>query len=308
MFLKHTTNKENCQKQRLDKFLAEKFFLPRAFIQELIKSNGVLVNDKKIKAHYLLKENEEIKIDEKKIEEMKKAKEIDLSPSKKKLEIIFEDKNFLIINKPAGLIVHPSAAHRKETLVNILLNYFPEIKNVGEDEFRPGIVHRLDKEASGLLAIAKTQKAFEYLKKQFQDRQIEKEYLVLVHGRIKEKKGKIELPIGRLPKKGFKMSTGYFSKAKPALTEYELIKYINDYSFLKVKTKTGRTHQIRVHLKALGYPVVGDKIYKPKKSKKVKLDRIFLHCHKLGFHDLENKKQNFEIGLPDELNDFFKSD
>lgn len=314
-------------KKRLDKFLTEKLFYSRSFIQKIIKERGVLVKGEKVKPNYLLKENDEIEIDENKIKNFKKEKEADLSPAKKDLpsetprsgnspfwrvvsrglEIIFEDENFLVVNKPAGLIVHPSPSHPKETLVNILINYFPRLKNVGENKLRPGIVHRLDKEASGLLIVAKTQKSFEYLKKQFQNRRIKKEYLVLVYGKVKDKKGVIELPIGRLPKKGFKMSAGYLPKSKEAITEYELIKYYDGYSLLNIKTKTGRTHQIRVHLKSLGYPVAGDKIYKPRKLKAAELGRIFLHCYKIGFLNQENKWREFKIDLPCELKNFLKT-
>lgn len=291
---------------RLDKFLTKELpAISRSKIKKLINEGAILINNSQVKPHYFLKVGDEVVIKPAAeaapiAEPHTKAAAAEIPEPK----IIFEDENFLVINKPAGLIVHPSPSHPKETLVNILINYFPQLKNVGEDKLRPGIVHRLDKEASGLLIIAKTQKSFEYFKKQFQDRQIKKEYLVLVHGKIKDEKGIIELPIGRLPQKGFKMSAGYFSKGKPALTEYELIKYFKDYSLLKVKTKTGRTHQIRVHLKTLGYPVVGDKIYKPRKLKVIELGRIFLHCYKIGFFDLENKWKEFEIGLDEGLKGF----
>lgn len=324
--IKYSINEKDCQVKRLDKFLAVKFLLSRAFAQTLIKNKGVLINGKNVKPHYSLKEEDEIVLDEKRLEELKEAKEIDLSPFNdgitpeksqnknspfwqiaiKGLEIIYQDKNFLVINKPAGLIAHPSPSHPKETLINILLSSFPEIKNVGDDKIRPGIVHRLDKEASGLLVIAKTQQAFVYFKKQFQNRLVEKEYLVLVYGKVKDEKGEIALPIGRLPKKGHKMTAGYFPKAKPARTEYEVVKHYQDYTLLKVKTKTGRTHQIRVHLKALGYPVVGDKVYGSKKREKKELERLFLHCYKLSFVDLAGKKQGFEIDLPKDLKDFLK--
>ncbi len=352
--IKYSINEKDCQGKRLDKFLAAKFLLSRALTQTLIKNKGVLVNGKDVKPHYSLKEGDEIVLDEKKLAELKEAKKIDLSPfnsgitseksrnknlpfwqiASKGLEIIYQDENFLVINKPAGLISHPSPTHPKETLINILLNSFPEIKNVGDDKIRPGIVHRLDKEASGLLAIAKTQQAFAHLKKQFQNRLVEKEYLVLVCGKVKDEKGEIALPIGRLPKRGYKMTAGYFPKAKPARTEYEVVKYFEasaesaeanftpriysrknpqsfakadqNYTLLRVKTKTGRTHQIRVHLKSLGYPVVGDKVYGSKKQEKKDLKRLFLHCYKLSFMDLADKKQGFEIDLPKDLKDFLK--
>jgi 23S rRNA pseudouridine1911/1915/1917 synthase len=308
-------------KIRLDKFLTQK--LPnfsRSWIQKLIKEELVLVNQKRVVPHYILKQGDKIKIFP------KKPEPIDLSPKKGRLDIVFEDKNFLIINKPAGLVVHPSLAHRKsDTLVNLLLAYCPKIRRVGNSyaakppmtirapSSRPGIVHRLDKDVSGLMIIAKTQEAFEHLKNQFKNHQIKKEYLVLVHGKVKESQGMITFSISRSKKKGFKMvaikdkpGAIVSGKFKSAETRFEVIKSFPKYTLLKIQTKTGRTHQIRVHLNAIGHSIVGEKIYKPRKMETQNLDRLFLHACTLGFYDLDGKWREFRIDLPIELKQFLK--
>ncbi|MEK7167232.1 MAG: RluA family pseudouridine synthase [Patescibacteria group bacterium] len=229
------------------------------------------------------------------------------------LDIIYENKDFLIINKPSGLIVHPTTFKEENTLVHFLIKYCPQIKNVGDDtNMRPGIVHRLDKDVSGLMVIAKTQEAFDFLKKQFQERKVKKEYYALVYGEVKEKKGIIDLALGFSKRKSkIKMTVFSQNKSKSAITEYEVLKKISNFTLLKVKIKTGRTHQIRAHLNFIGHPILGDKIYRNKglerkTKKKIKLDRIFLHCFKLGFFDLENKWMEFEKEMPEELNKIIK--
>ncbi|MFH1838642.1 MAG: RluA family pseudouridine synthase [Candidatus Kuenenbacteria bacterium] len=241
------------------------------------------------------------------------------------LDIIFENENFLVINKPAGLIVHPTTFKEENTLVNFLIEYCPQIKNVGDDkELRPGIVHRLDKDVSGLMVIAKTQEAFDYLKKQFKKRKVKKEYYALVYGEVKEEKGIIDLAIGFSKRKSkIKMTVFSQNKSKSAITKYEVLQKIANFTpsntskgnltgftLLKVKIKTGRTHQIRAHLNFIGHPILGDRIYRNKglerKIKNIKLDRIFLHSFKLGFYDLENKWIEFEKQMPEELNEIIK--
>jgi len=204
----------------------------------------------------------------------------DMSEAQKisnEVKIIYEDDDILAINKPAGLVVHGS----DNSLVSWLLNKYPEIKNVGEDPERPGIVHRLDKDTSGILLVAKNQKAFEYLKEQFQNRKIKKKYLALIEGVIKSEQGIIDLPIGK-SKKDFRKraSTGKIvGKIREAITEYKVIKRFSEYTLVEVFPKTGRTHQIRVHFKAIGHPVAGDKLY----GSKGELSRQFLHANSLEF-------------------------
>ena len=291
---------------RLDKYLVQHFSdLSRSQIQKLIKQEKVLVNQKSATKKYLLKIKNNISINFNKQEiEIKKP---DLSSNKNiKLDIVFEDENYLVINKQANLIIHPSLSHPEgDTLINAIINHYPEITEVGEDELRPGIVHRLDKEVSGLLVIAKNNKSFQDLKDQFKNREVYKEYIALVHGIPTKDHETIELRIARSID-GHKMAAQP-GVGKKAITEYEIIEKYNNFALLKVVIKTGRTHQIRVHLNAIGYPVVGDQVYKPKKLKtRVKLDRIFLHSHKLEFLNLDKQKIRFISDLPSELKNFLK--
>ncbi len=233
-----------------------------------------------------------------------------------KYKKIFEDKNFLVINKPAGLLVHGADHIKEPTLADQLLKKYPELIKIGEDPIRPGIMHRLDKQVSGLMVITKTQAYFDHLKKQFQDRTIIKIYTALVYGKIEKDEDEINFPIQR-SSKGHKMAAlpfttkGKFTEeGRQAITEFEVIKRFINYTLLKVKIKTGRTHQIRVHLSAYGHPVVGDDLYSTKKTreknKKLNLGRIFLVATKLSFTDLDKEQKTFIIELPEELKNFLK--
>lgn len=247
-------------------------------------------------------------------------------------EIIFEADDYLVINKPAGLAVHGGGNIKDTTLADLLIERYPKIKTVGDDPVRPGIVHRLDKEVSGLMVIAKNNETFLHLKNQFKDRDINKEYIALVNGKILNDYGTIDFPIKR-SREGYKMAAmphntaNLLSRRKPtdrdqgnlegmfksreAITEYNVIKRFINYTLVQVKIKTGRTHQIRVHFFALGYPLVGDSLYFNKKSKaqnkKANLGRIFLTANKLSFKDRAGEKKNFSLEIPAELTDFLKT-
>lgn len=233
------------------------------------------------------------------------------------IKIITDKPEYLVIEKLAGILVHPTQAGESNTITEWLIKKYPKIKNIGDSPERPGIVHRLDKEASGLLVIAKTQKMFEHLKKQFQTREIEKEYLVLVYGQMSKDEGIIDFEIdrgkdGRMvsrPKiNKFKVDkVGKEQPGKEAITEFWVEKKFVRFSLLRVKIHTGRTHQIRVHMFAFTHPVVGDKLYlnrKLIKKSEQKLDRLFLHAIKLCFYDLAGEQQCFESDLPVELSDY----
>ncbi|MCX6731607.1 MAG: RluA family pseudouridine synthase [Candidatus Parcubacteria bacterium] len=222
------------------------------------------------------------------------------------IKIIYEDEDILAVNKPAGLLVHSlnlkSQKSNLKSLVDWILKKYPEIKNVGEDAARPGIVHRLDRDTSGVLLVAKNQKSFEYLKKQFIDRKVKKNYLVLVNGNIKNNTGIIDLPIGRsrtpLKRLASEKARG---KLREAITEYKILKRFDKYTLVEVFPKTGRTHQIRVHFKAIGHPVVGDKLYgKPDEN----LNRQFLHANSLEFNLQNGTRIKIEADLPDDLKNF----
>lgn len=219
-------------------------------------------------------------------------------------KIIYEDKNILVLEKPAGLEVASQIEKDEPTLVDWLVVKYPAVAKVGPDPARPGIVHRLDKNASGLLVVAKNETAFENLSNQFKSRQVEKEYKVLVYGEMSKDEGEIDFPLARAKSGRFAALPLGSEAGRAAVTEYEVIKKFRNFSLLKVKIKTGRTHQIRVHLFALGYPVVGDKLYCNKKIKNQPIDRLFLHAAKLGFLGLAGERLEFESGLPEDLTDF----
>jgi len=298
---------------RLDKFLVEKLKIKtRGEIQKLIEANLVLINDTKKSNHYALKEGETVEV---KRVVKKKAEKFD-EDYFKKIEVISETNDYLVLNKPAGLIVHGAPYIKEPTLADWLLKKYPRVKNVGEDRSRPGIMHRLDKEASGLLVIAKTNEMFFNLKKQFQDRKVEKKYEALVYGNVSKEGDKIDFRIKRATA-GFRQAAvpdDYVDEAgdlREAYTEFKVKKRFVNYTLLDVKIKSGRKHQIRVHFYAYGHALVGDNIYSTRTTKslnkKLKLGRIFLVSTKLSFVDLAGKKQTFSVPLPDELKNFLKT-
>lgn len=298
------------QKIRLDKYICEQYpNISRSQIQKAIKDGGVLVNGKKTAVHHFLKSEDKIDVKVNFVEK-KEEKNIEARPNKNvKLDIISETDDYLVINKPAGMLVHPTYKNEDGTLTNGLLAYFPDIKNVGSEDLRAGIAHRIDRDVSGLLVVAKIQKMFEHLKAQFQNRTVKKIYLALVHGQLSDSSGKIDFPIG-IHKKVGKMAARPKStdiESKAAVTFYEVLKQFQHYGLLKVEIKTGRTHQIRVHLNGLGYPVVGDEIYRPKNLKtRINLNRIFLHSQTLGFTDLNEEWKEFVCEMPEELKRFLE--
>ena len=300
-----STQKQN-QGLRLDKFLTQEVEdLSRAFIQKLIKDEKVCVNNRLVKSSYKLKTDDQVRIEYKK-EQGK------LKPNPKiKLNIIYENKDVIVINKPAGLVVHPANYEITNTLVNGLLSYHPKIRNVGEDKLRPGIVHRLDKDTSGVLIIAKNNKVFQYIKSQFKNRKVQKTYTALVYGKVTPKTAQIEKPIARNKFNPLKITVfkaqSSPSSLKYALTKYKVLRYINNCSLLEVYPKTGRMHQIRVHLSSIGYPVIGDEKYSSKfkvRSSKLRLDRQFLHASKLNIKLPDGTYAEFGAKLPKDLQNF----
>jgi len=246
------------------------------------------------------------------------------------ISIVYEDSDLLVINKPAGLLTHPvNRTDTSESVVSWVLEKYPEIKNVtdkrGESlgqwvEIRPGIVHRLDKETSGLMIIAKNQSAFDYLKKQFQERKIKKTYMALVVGQLKEKFGRIEFPIGKITgrsgsvKQTTQIHGKHELKEKMAVTEYKVLKTfgsnqspITNYQLLEVSPLTGRTHQIRVHLKSISHTIVCDPLYGGNNICPPKLGRLFLHAQKISFITPSGQALTLEIDLPPELADFLET-
>ncbi|MDQ1283760.1 MAG: Pseudouridine synthase [Patescibacteria group bacterium] len=301
---------KNNSGQRIDKFLKEEIFFngntTRGEIVRNIKEGNVLVNKKTVKPSYILKGGD-------KVETNIPEKIIKLRSNEKiKFKIIFEDKNFVVINKPAGLTVHPSSAERKDTLASGLLAKFPEIENVGDaPEVRPGIVHRLDKDTSGIMIAARNRKTFLELKNKFKRREVKKTYWAVVHGNLGEpgSSGIIDKPIARSAdyKKQTVAGTKTKTKIREAVTEYKIIKKFADYSLVEVSPKTGRMHQIRVHLKSIGHPIVGDKIYKLKRySGANDAGRQLLHAKELSFN-LFGKKYYFETDVSGDMKKFLDS-
>jgi len=232
------------------------------------------------------------------------------------IKVVYEDADILIIDKPSGLLTHPvNREHKSDSVVGWVLKKHPEISKIqdkyGEKvgvwtDIRPGIVHRLDRETSGLLMIAKNQDSFDYLKNIFKERAVKKTYIALVHGHLKNKSGIIESPIGKI---GARQSTRIHGKKelkeKNAITEYKLLKEFNDYSLVEVSPQTGRTHQIRVHMKSIGHPLVCDPLYGNKKlACPPELGRLFLHAQKLSFTPLHGGALTIETDLPPELQSF----
>lgn len=262
----------------------------RTYINKLIKDKLVLVNGKIAKPSYIVKLGDLIQIN------LPKEKSIELMAENISLDIVFEDEDILIVNKPKGILVHPTGKDMKGTLANGLLYYNKSIANVGE-ALRPGIVHRLDRDTSGILIIAKNQKSYNELIKQFKAREVKREYIALVHGQLSIKEATINAPIGRDPSNRTKMTVIY-ENSKEAITDYRVLEEFRNYSLLELSLQTGRTHQIRVHMAHLGHPVVGDRVYS-NKSDEFNLNSQLLHAKKIGFlHPRSKNYLEFEANLP----------
>lgn len=290
---------------RLDKFLAEHYTgLSRSQFQRAIKNGAIKVNGETApKAGVFLKKGDRITILEEKIITPGKNFVVEPEPDIK-LEIIYEDSDVVVINKPAGLLVHPTISQSRHTLANALVARYPEMKSVGENPLRPGIVHRLDKDTSGLIIACKNQKSFEFVKAQFLNRKVIKKYLALVEGVPAEKSGTIAFDIrpskmNRLKKVAVKKNEPQKKSRRTATTDYLVTKtFGNEFALVEVMPKTGRTHQIRVHLSAIGHPIVGDRLYG---SKSKLLKRQFLHAYYLKFKTPSNKELALEVAPSEDL-------
>lgn len=285
--------------QRLDVFLSEKISdLTRSQIQRCIKEGRASVNQEAKKANHRLRVGEKVKIDYE-LPEPGAILSEDIP-----LDVIYQDDHIIVINKVSGMVVHPGAGNREHTLVNALLHYFPEIREIGPEE-RPGIVHRLDKETSGLMVVAKSAVAYLDLQDQFKKRGVVKRYLGLIWGRMPGKEGKIDWAIGRHVKHGERISIRT-KRPRKALTQYAVRKNYGEFTLLEIHPVTGRTHQIRVHLAAAGHPIAGDPRYGRRKTK-IKVPRLFLHASYLSFYHPETEKRvEYSSPLPADLNDFLR--
>lgn len=280
--------------KRLDSFLHEK--LPefsRSRLQTWIKQERVLVSGQSTRASYMLRGGETISVAPADLPPLK------AQPEELPLTVLYHDPDVIVVDKPAGMVVHAGAGHATGTLVNALLHHFGTLSNASGNDLRPGIVHRLDRDTSGVLVVARTDKAHHALANQFRNREVEKIYLALVCGRMKQLEGRITLPVARDPVRRTRMTTKVAS-GRPAITSYRVIERFEKFSFLEVRIGTGRTHQIRVHLASLGHPIFGDRLYgAPAESS---LNRFFLHAHRLSFASPSTGEQiHVESPLPEEL-------
>ncbi|RMD52046.1 RluA family pseudouridine synthase [Candidatus Parcubacteria bacterium] len=280
--------------QRLDISLAQMLNISRNRVQKAIKNGAILVNNKPATVKQQVNTNDLITYDEKFFIKTKTNKPVP------KLNIIYEDENILAINKPANLIVHDAPGNNDPTLVDALLAYYPPIANVGEPG-REGLVHRLDKAASGVMIIAKNQDTFQFLKQQFKNREIEKHYTVLVEGKMQKTNGTINLPIERSKNNGRMAAKPLSQGGKPAITHYEVLQSFPHHTLLDVKIETGRTHQIRAHMFAIGHPVVGDTLYRQRGLKPRDIGRIFLHARTISITLPNQERKTFTAPLPKDL-------
>lgn len=273
---------------RLDKVLSHLVTsLSRSRIEKLIKEHHIQVNHQNVKPKYAVKPNDQVTI------HIPAPKKLKLTPEKIPLDIIYEDQDVLVVNKPQGMVVHPAPGHPDHTLVNALLYHTPLSHINGT--FRPGIVHRIDKDTSGLLMVAKNNLAHYSLSEQLRYKTNVREYVALVHGNIKQESGTVDEPLGRSPHNRKKQAV--VSDGRHAVTHYRVIERFGQYTLIKCRLETGRTHQIRVHLQYIGHPVAGDPLYGPRKT--LKGHGQFLHAWKLGFkHPRTGKLLIFTVQIP----------
>ncbi len=257
---------------RLDKYISEHSDLSRSRVQELLTSGDILVNSKQEKPSYKVAIGDKISV------HVPKLVPLNVEPEDIPLDIVYEDNDVIVVNKPQGMVVHPSAGHPNHTLVNALMNHTKELA-ASPEGFRPGIVHRIDKDTSGLLMIAKNTQARESLESQLAHKTNKRVYLAIVHGNFKEASGTIDAPIARNPKERKKMAV--VESGKAAVTHFKVLEQYPNYALVSCQLETGRTHQIRVHMKYIGHPLAGDPLYGPKKT--LKGHGQFLHAKILGF-------------------------
>ncbi|MCX8130649.1 MAG: RluA family pseudouridine synthase [Clostridia bacterium] len=287
--LKLFSDQEN---MRIDAWLSVKLENhSRTYVQKLIDDGFVKVNGKDIKTNYKVKINDEISVN------IPKPEKLDVKPEKIDLDIVYEDEDIIVVNKPKGMVVHPAAGNHTGTLVNALMEYCKEGLSDINGVIRPGIVHRIDKDTSGVLVIAKNNLAHERLSEKLKIHDIKRVYVAIVDGIIREESGKIDAPIGRHPVERKEMCVNT-KNGRRAVTYFKVLERFKDATLIEVTLETGRTHQIRVHMSYIGHPVTGDKVY-GKKKQKLNIDGQALHAKILGFeHPVSKKYLEFEAPIP----------
>lgn len=289
---------EDTTKKRIDAYLSEKEEYSRMAIQRLINDGKIIVNGKKIKASYKVQNGDKIKIEE------EKPKEIELKAQNIPLEVLYEDNDIIVVNKPKGMVVHPANGNPDGTLVNAIMAICKDSLSGIGGEIRPGIVHRLDKNTSGAIIIAKNDKAHIALSNQLKNHEIKKTYFALVRGIVKESNATINMPIARSKNDRKKMAVD--KNGKEAITHFKVLERFDDCTLLEVNIETGRTHQIRVHLSHIGYPIIGDDVYSNGKNR-WNVKGQCLHAKSLDFkHPITGKQIHIEAPLPKYFTDILK--
>ena len=288
------------QQMRLDKYLAEQFpEQTRSYLQKLIKDGEVTVNGKNVKTGYQLSKGDEVSVN------IPEPKELDVEPQKMDLDIVYEDDDVILVNKPKGMVVHPAPGHTTDTLVNGLLYHCKDNLSGINGVARPGIVHRIDRDTTGILIVCKNDMSHNSIAVQLKEHSINRRYRALVHGNLKDDTGTVEGPIGRHPIDRKKMAINE-KNGKPAVTHYTVLERFGNYTLIECKLETGRTHQIRVHMTSIGHPLVGDEVYGPAKCP-FKLQGQCLHAMILGFvHPRTGEYMEFSADLPDYFEDLLR--
>jgi 23S rRNA pseudouridine1911/1915/1917 synthase len=280
---------------RIDKFVAEAAKdVSRTAVQQWLKDGLVTVNERPVKANYKLMEGDQIVV------RIPQPESLDVEAENIPLDVVYEDRDVIVINKPRGMVVHPAPGHTSGTVVNALLHHCRDLSGIG-GVMRPGIVHRIDKDTSGLLMVAKSDKAHASLTAQLKAHSITRKYKAIVHGRIEHHQGTVDAPIGRDPKDRKKF-TVIDRGSKHAVTHFAVLEYFHNFTMLELALETGRTHQIRVHMKFIGHPLVGDPLYGYEKDKTRWIDGQALHAGTLGFeHPISGEYLEFTAPLPDDM-------
>ena len=285
---------ENQEGERIDRYLSEEMEdRSRSYIQKLIKDQYVIVNQKPVKANYRLSLGDMVEIT------LPEAKEPDIIPENIPLDILYEDQDIIIVNKPKQMVVHPAPGHYSGTLVNALMYHCGQELSGINGTMRPGIVHRIDMDTTGSLIVCKNDMAHQSLSEQLKVHSIKRVYVAIVHGNIKEDNGTVNSPIGRHPTERKKMSI-HTKNGRNAITHYKVLERFGEYTYIQCELETGRTHQIRVHMSSIGHPLVGDQVYGPRKCPFPKLQGQTLHAKTLGIiHPRTGEYLEINAPLPD---------